>query len=217
MLAKAEILLRIIGLSIKKFLDWVEKAFQPTPGERAVIYGMVGKKCVDRGQVAEAIASLKTAIDFTPSDVEAHYKLGIAYSRKGSWDEAIASYTEALKLEGGNGRGNGLDTAAIHYRLAMCHDKKDNLDDAIKSCLESLEVSSERAEVHYRLGSLQDRKKKHGQSIKAYHKALELDPRRAKYHYSLGLAYDGNGQHEKAIDCFRHAMEAEEAATEEAF
>ncbi len=217
MLAKAEILLRIIGLTVKRFLNWVEKAFQPTPGERAAIYGTVGKKCADRGQVAEAISSLKTAIGLAPSDMEAHYKLGLAYSRKGSWDEAIESYSKAIELKGENGRGNGLDMAAVHYRLALCQDKKADLDQAIKSCLESLKISPERAEVHYRLGSLHDRKKKHGQSIKAYHKAIELDPCRAKYHYSLGLAYDGDGQHEKAIDSFRHAMEAEEAATEDVF
>ncbi len=217
MLAKAEILLRIIGLSVGRFLSWVEKAFQPTPGERAAIYGMVGKKCADRGQVAEAIASLKTALDLTPSDMEAHYKLGLAHGKKGSWDEAIASYNRVIELKGENGNGNGLDISAVHYRLALCHDKKNDFDEAINSCRESLKISPERPEVHYRLGSLYDRKKNHGHSIKAYRKAIELDPNKAKYHYSLGLAYDSNDEHKKAIDSFRHAMEAEEAVAEEAF
>ena len=115
MLAKAEILLRIIGLSVGRFLNWVEKAFQPTPGERAAIYGTVGKKCADRGQVTEAIASLKTALDLAPSDIEAHYKLGLAYGRKGSWDEAIASYTEVLKLKGENGNGNVVGCYSVVY------------------------------------------------------------------------------------------------------
>ena len=217
MLAKAEILLRIVGLTIKRFLNWLEAAMQPTPGERAAIYGTVGKRCADRGQTADAITALKTAIDISPSDIEAHYKLGLAYSKNGSWDEAIGSYNKTLALKGKNGNGNGMDTAAVHYRLALCHDKKSNFDEAIKSCRESLKLSPERPNVHYRLGSLYDRKKNHGQSIKAYQKAIELDPDKAKYHYSLGLAYDGNDEHEKAIDCFRHAMEAEETTTEEAF
>lgn len=212
MLAKGEIFLRVAGLAIAKFLNWVELMFKFSSQDRAAIYRVVGKKCIDRGNLDEAILSLKTAIDLNASnpDPENYFKLGLAHSKKGSWDDALESFGSSLEYFNGNHGGKDFDKAEIHYRIAVCYDKKDLIDEAIGSCRNSLEISSERAEVHFRLGSLYDKKKEHDRSIKAYKTAIEIDPQRAKYYYSLGLAYDAGGNHEDAIDSLRKAMEVEE-------
>ena len=61
MLAKIEILLQMLGLAFKRFLEGVEQLFQPRSLDRATIYSKVGEKYADRGQVDQAISSLKSA------------------------------------------------------------------------------------------------------------------------------------------------------------
>ena len=52
-----------------------------------------------KGQLDEAIACYKKAIELDPKDARAHYNLGIALAAKGQVDEAIAYYKKAIELD----------------------------------------------------------------------------------------------------------------------
>ena len=52
-----------------------------------------------KGQVDEAIACFRKAIELDPKFAFAHVNLGIALKDKGQMDEAIACYREAIELD----------------------------------------------------------------------------------------------------------------------
>ena len=51
-----------------------------------------------RGQVDEAIAHYRKALEIKPDYVEAHYNLGVALAGRGKLDEALEHYQKALDL-----------------------------------------------------------------------------------------------------------------------
>ncbi len=208
--AKLEIFFRMTWLFLKRFLNGIEELFQPVAEDRAAVYGEIGKKCVENGNINEAVSSLGTALELNSTDVEARYKLGLALLKKSAWDDAIDCFKKVIALHAAGFSKNGLKVGDVYYRIALCYDKKGEIDNAIENCKEALKAYPEHTEAHYRLGTLYDKRKMHERSVQSYQRAIELNPRKSKYYYSLGLAYDGTGNHTKAIDSFRQAMEAEE-------
>jgi tetratricopeptide (TPR) repeat protein len=59
----------------------------------------LGKALADKGQLDEAIASYRKAIELNPKRAGTHYNLGIALAVKDRLDEAIASYQKAIALD----------------------------------------------------------------------------------------------------------------------
>lgn len=208
--AKLEIFFGMVWLFVKRFLDGIEELFQPAAEDRAAIYGRIGKKCVENGNINEAVSSLSAALELNATDVEARYKLGLALLKKSAWDDAIDCFKKVISLHAAGFSKNGLKIGDLYYRIALCYDKKGEIDKAMENCKEALKTSPDHTEAHYRLGTLYDKRKMHEYSVQSYQKAIDLNPRKSKYYYSLGLAYDGNGEHTRAIDSFRQAMEAEE-------
>jgi tetratricopeptide (TPR) repeat protein len=60
---------------------------------------LTGKKCLDRGDVAGAVAKLKTATELLPANAQAWNYYGVALQLAGQPDEAAAAYQNALKLD----------------------------------------------------------------------------------------------------------------------
>jgi hypothetical protein len=58
----------------------------------------LGAQLLINGQIDEALAHLKKAVEINPDDVMAHSNLGAALEKKGQTDEAISQYQEALRL-----------------------------------------------------------------------------------------------------------------------
>ena len=67
-----------------------------------------------KGQLDEAIACYKKAIELDPKFATAHSNLGIALKAKGQLDEAIACFKKAIELDP--------KFAMAHYNLGICAD-----------------------------------------------------------------------------------------------
>ncbi len=210
MLPKIEVGLRVAGLTVKRFLDWVEDSLKLKEEDKAAIYRAVGKKCSDKGKVDSAINSLSKAVELNSEYAESHYKLGLAHAKKGNHEDATHAFNKVIELSKNNGHAKEIDISDVYYRLGLCYGKQDKVDNGIEMLIEALKITDDNAKTHFQLGLLYDKARKHGESIKAYKTAIELDPQREKYYYSLGLAYEANGEHDKSIEAFRMAMETEE-------
>ena len=66
---------------------------------RAEFYFYRGAAQYDEGQLDEAIASFRKAIELQPDYAGAHNNLGAALHDKGQLDEAIISYRKAIELQ----------------------------------------------------------------------------------------------------------------------
>lgn len=129
-------------------------------------------------------------------------KQGIALHNQGKYDDAIAKYNEALKLDPNNEYG--------HYELAFSLYAENKYDDAIphleisvKSANKNLSVAS-----YSLLGTIYDNNKQGKKAIEIYKKAIEIDPDYPQIYYNLGITYSRNQMYPEAeasaIEAIKH-------------
>jgi len=122
-----------------------------------------------------AIAEYRKAITDQPADgalsaklALSHNNLGVALSRKGQWDEAIACFREAIKVNPKN--------AVAHINLGFALSRKGQLDEAIPCCRKAIELDPKDGRAHLMLGQALLGKRRYGEARDASARALELLP-----------------------------------------
>ena len=95
----------------------------------------------EQGQLDEAIAACRRAIQLKPDDADAHYNLGTFLARTGRLAEAVAAYREAIALRP--------DHAESHCNLGYVLQKQGKLAQALKSLERGHELGSQRKDWHY--------------------------------------------------------------------
>ena len=119
--------------------DTVDKV----PGN-AGAHNDLGNALAGRGQVDEAIAHYRKALEIKPDYAEAHNNLGMALAGRGQVDEAIACYRKALEIKP--------DLAEAHDNLGMALAGRGQVDEAITHYRKALEINPDLAEAHNNLG-----------------------------------------------------------------
>jgi tetratricopeptide (TPR) repeat protein len=126
----------------------------------------------------------KKAIKLNPDlagSLGAYYRLGIAYSEKGMYDEAIRSLKKAVDL--------APDDAPPHYNLGVVYARKGQHDKAIKSLKKAIELNPGFAEAYSGLGDAYALTGQPNKAIESSKKAIELNPDLAQAYSSLGSGY----------------------------
>ena len=98
-----------------------------------------------QGQVEEAIAHYRRALEIRPAGAAVDYNLGIALASRGQVEEAILHFRRALELRP--------DGAAIAYKLANALLSKGQLDESIVYYRRALEIEPEGAAIACSLGN----------------------------------------------------------------
>jgi tetratricopeptide (TPR) repeat protein len=125
--------------------------------------------------------------------------LGIAYGKKGEYDQAIEAFCKALELKP--------DLHEAWNNLGVAYDTKGEYDRAIEAYRKALELKPDLHEAWYNLGVAYGMKREHDQAIEALHKALELQPDDPQAWNDLGVAYGMKGEYDQAIKACRKALE----------
>jgi len=90
----------------------------------------------------------KHAVDVTHrsrfKSLNAHNGLGIALAEQNKFDEAIAQFSEALRI--------GPNFAKTHNNLGIVLAERGSLDEAIIEFLQALRITPDYAQAHYNLG-----------------------------------------------------------------
>jgi tetratricopeptide (TPR) repeat protein len=155
-----------------------------------------------KGQVDEAIACFKKAIEIDPKDALAHNSLGaILCDVKRDYDAAIACFKKAIALDPKH--------ADAHAGLGHALRNKGEVDEAIACFRKAIAVAPNDAMGHIRLGYALERKGQVEEAIACYRKAIEIEPRSARAHDSLGNALRDQGKVEEAIACYHKAIEVD--------
>ncbi|MHB9096595.1 MAG: tetratricopeptide repeat protein [Syntrophales bacterium] len=193
----------------------------------------LGIALAGRGQLDEAIAHYKKALEIKPDFAEAHNNLGAALAGRGQLDEAIAHYRKALEIRPDNekalnnlgvalvGRGQ-VDAAIAHFQKALeirpDNEKSFNnlgialagrgqVDEAIAQYKKALEIKPDFAEAHYDLGVVLMSRGQADEAIAHYKRALEIKPDFAEAHYDLGVVLMSRRQADEAITHYKKALE----------
>ena len=133
-----------------------------------------------------------------PDDYSSHYNLGNFYAERGDYEQAIACYETASKLEP---RGVApLVNASLAYNLMGQNDK------AEESLRQALRIQPANVAANLNLGMLLGEMGRPREAEAAFRAALEADPKCAVAAYNLGVAVAERNLNE-AISLCRRAYE----------
>ncbi len=174
--------------------DTVAKA----PGN-AGAHNSLGLVLVGRGQLDEAIAHYRKALEIKPDDVGAHNNLGLVLADRGQLDEAIAHYRKVLDIEP--------DSAQAHSNLGLALAEQGRLDEAIVHLRKTTELSPRFAESHFNLANALAKLGQFDEMAAEYHKAMEINPEFADAYNNLGIALGRYGWFDEAMAHFQRGLE----------
>lgn len=121
----------------------------------------------------------------------------------GDFDQAIASYKEALEIKP--------DLAVARHDLGVAYLRKGLHDEALAAFKQTIEFSQDpeiHAMAHYNLGLIYADKMLHDEAITNFKKAIEIKPGHAEASHDLGFVYMRIGLNDEAITAFKQAIEA---------
>ena len=159
----------------------------------------LGNALIGRGQVEEAIAHYRKALEINPDYALAHNNLGLTLASHGRFDEALVHYRKALEIRP--------DFAEAHNDLGLALADHGQVEKAIAQYRKALEINPDYADARYNLGTVLAGLGQVDEAIAHYRKALETKPDHARAHNNLANALLGRGQVDEAIAHYRKALE----------
>jgi tetratricopeptide (TPR) repeat protein len=158
----------------------------------------LGVVLFQKGQVDDAVAHYRKALEINPNYVAAHYNLGNALFQNGQLDEALVQYQKAVEI--------GPNDAEAHINLGNALFQKEQLDEAVAQFQKALEINPNDAEAHYNLGNALFQNGQLDEAVAQFRKALEIDPNSFATHYNLGGTLFQKGQLDEAITQFQEVL-----------
>jgi cytochrome c-type biogenesis protein CcmH/NrfG len=138
-------------------------------------------KALERGQIDEAIETYRYALTLKPDEADAHYKLGIAFGRKGLTEKAVEQYQMAIRLKP--------DFLDAHINLGNSFFVEGRIDNAIEEYKSALNISPDSVKANYNLGTAYKEKGLIDAAIKHLRAAAERAPAEPLIRQSLDEAY----------------------------
>jgi tetratricopeptide (TPR) repeat protein len=166
-------------------------------GPRAVFKG---KKLLDQGDYAGAVAEFKTATTLLPTNAPVWNYLGVACQRDGQPADAAAAYQRALALD--------RDLVEAHFNLGSLWLEQNKPDAAITEFTAYTLQRRNDPEGWLKLGSAQLHASDFQASEKSFSTALNLSPNNAEALNGLGLARMERGRPREASQFFAAAVQS---------
>src|SRR2546423_1433110 len=159
----------------------------------------LGLALKNQGQLDQAIAHYRRAINIWPDYVAAHYNLGGAYIEKGEFDEALAEYRRAIDIHP--------DEADSHNNYGSALRELKQFDEAEAEYKRALSLRPQYLDARLNLGSLLLQRGRTAEAIANLETARRLQPNDATTHVTLALALMKSGQGSKAAAEFNRALQ----------
>ena len=164
----------------------------------AYTHALLGLCLAEREEFKEATDEAQQAVHLLPDFGFAHYALARIWHDRGYDAEALASVTEALRLDPA-APGYFALLASIHMREARWQQALEAAENGLRLDAEHVACSNLRAVALVKLG----RKSEAGATIDA---TLRRNPENALSHANQGWTYLERRQPEKALEHFREAL-----------
>ena len=159
----------------------------------------LGVVLAESGQLEEAIAAYRRALQIQPNLPAAHNNLGRALATAGRFEDAIVAHRRALEL--------APDFHDAFYRLGIALSGQGAVEEAICAYRQALDLKSDSPAVHHALGTALARLGRYPEAIAAYQQALQLMPDLAETWCNLGISLAAEEELEGAINAFRRALD----------
>ena len=154
-----------------------------------------GIEAHQRGELNSATEYYTHIISLDPVDnsiiVNAYYNRGLVSTQKGSYDDAIADFGEAIK--------RNRNFADAHYHRGWVYGEKRDYDRAINDLTKAIELRPDYAYAYYSRGWNYGQKNDCDRAINDYTKAIQLKPDYADAYHNRGWAHGKKNYHIPAI------------------
>jgi protein O-mannosyl-transferase len=171
-------------------------AIEVTQGNYVAWSGL-GLALKERGQIDEAAADYRKALEIKPDFPDARNNLGEALLLLGHPNEAIIDLKEAIRLQ---------PSADAHTNMGAALERLGKLPDAHAEYLAALSLDSRDAAAHTGMGSVLEDEGRKDEALQQLDEAVEIDPDYAPAHYNLGRLLGMAGRTSEAATQFSEAI-----------
>jgi tetratricopeptide (TPR) repeat protein len=149
-------------------------------------------------EIETGIQGLLGKIVDGPNAYLSHFEVGVAFQRRGKFEEATTAYNKALSLKP--------DYAEAYCNMGLALADQGKLEKAMEAYNKALSLKPDFAEAYNNMGnSLKDQGKLE-EATAAYNKALSLKPDYAEAYNNIGIALQLQGKLEEAIEACNKAL-----------
>jgi tetratricopeptide (TPR) repeat protein len=169
--------------------------------ETATIYLNNGNQSLEEGNLEEAIAVFRSAIELNPDLSGSHHNLGEALAKLGKLDEAIPAFRRSIELNP--------DFSWSYHHLGDALDRQQQWEEAVAAFRKATELNADHFGSYCGLGQSLVKLGRLDEAIVAYEQAIKLTPDADWIHYSLGEVLQQRTQLDLqgAIASYRRAIE----------
>lgn len=153
-----------------------------------------------QGNLEEAFAEYRRALDLKSDYAQAWNGLGNALKKKGEMDGAIAAFRQATVLHP--------QYVDAFNRLAKTLDEQDRVEESAAAYERAAQLQPQSAEAQGALGNIYHRAGRFEDAINAFNAALKLRPGYAEALYSIANVQKDQGKLDEAIATFEQAVAA---------
>jgi predicted O-linked N-acetylglucosamine transferase (SPINDLY family) len=165
------------------------------------------------------------------------FSAGVAHHQAGRLAEAIAAYTEAIRIKPDHAEAYGNlgvafnnlgkfeealaayrqairikpDFARAHYNLGNLLNEQGDREAAAAAYAQAIRIKPDFAEAHTNLGNALNELGKRDEAVAAHAQAIRIKPDLAQAHYNLGIALNDQGKRAEAAAAYRQAIRSKEA------
>lgn len=170
---------------------------EPLPHLRLAAYD------IRNGRLDKAVAQLKTVLNLSPQNFQAHYLLALVYSTQRKYDLAALEYEGILKTAS----KNDPDNLEIYTYLAQLYFSQNKYTEAIAQFNHIIELQPDNVSANYLLGSAYLEIKQYSKAKALFQKVLTLEPGQDGALNSLAYMYAQDGTNlDEALKMVRKAV-----------
>jgi len=155
------------------------------------------KDKIEQRDFEGAIDLCRKVLDRNPKDPNALYLLGIGYSRKGRWAEAVEALTQVTLLIP--------NFPPAYFELAVNYQRLDDPSRALAAYQKNMELDAANADSAYNAGLILFGSGNIDQALPLFEKALSLRPSDPEFLEMAGRCYINRADYAKAIDSLEKA------------
>ncbi len=145
-----------------------------------------------------SITLFEHALAVTDNNYVAHNNLGVVLHRQGKTDEAIAHYSEVLRIKPRD--------ADAHNNIGVLLADQGKTDEAVEHYTEALRLDPGLASAYNNMGIIMEKKGDSDAAVRYYSKALQVNPDYPEALNNMGLIFYRKGEINTAIAHFRHLL-----------
>jgi len=202
----------LVGLFI--ILSWgaCDAMRIPNPGKRVEVWGaaillLLSLAALTRFQVTTWSSDgilYRRILAYYPQCALAHYNLGHSLFDEGRIEEAIAHYTEAVRLDP--------DYVEAQNNLGVALIEENRLPEALDHLNQALRINPDSAQALGDLGLALGKMNRLSESIERLEQAVKIDPDFADARINLGVSLNSAGRAPEALEQFQQALKIQPAS-----